>query len=116
MKKFLTYLAIILELGVIVSLIKGMRVTLTSSERLKVLEEERAKLVAEKTELEARYAYLKSQNYLDQVARNELHLAKEGETIVIVPEEAVPADTKQQLTVSREKKNWEKWREVILGW
>lgn len=115
MRRFWAYVLIVFEIGLIVSLARGIQVTLSSRERVDKLESERVRLEAEKRGLVGRLAYVKTQTYLDQVARDELHLAKEGETVVIVPEEAMPAGGKKQDIVVRERANWEKWWEVFFG-
>lgn len=115
MRRISIYILIIFELGLIASLVRGIQVTLTSSDRVTVLEEEKANLEAERADLEVRYAYVQSQEYLDTVARDELHLVREGETVVIVPEGAVPTGSPETVPTPAERENWEQWWDVFFG-
>lgn len=115
MRKFWIYVLLIFQVGLIVSLVKGIQVSWGSQKRVTVLAERKQALEEEKAKLVKEYEYVQSQEYLDKVARNELQLSKEGETIVIVPEEARIVDSNEQAVIREEKSNWEKWWEVLFG-
>lgn len=76
-----------------------------SEARLQQLKEENEKL---KQELN----YKKSQEFAEAEIRNKLGLAKEGETVVVLPKE-----DRDQLpeTSNKDKKNWEKWWDLFFG-
>lgn len=116
MKKFWQYAIIIFQIGLLVSLVKGLQLSIKSRERVTTLEEKKSVLEQENKELSERYLYVQSPEYLEEVARDELHLTKPGEKIVIVPEDGlVPEVENQKEKQGEELKNWEKWLAVIKG-
>lgn len=99
-----------------ISLISGIRLSLKSKERIQSLAETKQKLEAEQKKLVDQQTYVQTPYYLEKVARDELHLARPGETVVIVPEGTMTEDRSQKIEGSRvEKANWQKWWGVITG-
>lgn len=115
MKKFWTYVLLIFQIGMIVSLIKGIQVTLDSKSRVNNLEMQKTKLEEEKDRLEAQYKYVQSPEYLEKVARDELHLSKPGEEVVIVPEELLQQPEKVQIEPEKNLPIYMKWWEVFFA-
>lgn len=75
--------------------------------RLEELREENERLQREE-------AYIKSERFLEEQARNKLNWAKEDEAIVILPEEMLnlKEGTEEKEEV-KEPANWQKWLEVF---
>lgn len=99
----------------IVSLIKGIQTTLESKSRVTDLEAKKSQLESEKRELEAQQKYVESPEYLEKVAREELHLSKPGEEVILVPEELIRAESKKEEVVSQEIPNYLKWWRVFMS-
>lgn len=76
-----------------------------SEERLEELKRENETL---KEELE----YKTSDEFAEEEIRNKLGLAKEGETIVVLPKEGV--NKKQEAKGEKQKANWQKWWELFF--
>lgn len=115
MRKLAVYGIIFFQILLIVSLIKGIQVSRKSKERLADLENTRNKLASESAKLKKEAEVVASEYYLEKVAREELHLVKPGETVVIVPEGTVVEDRNQEVEVRESKKaNWEKWWELLV--
>lgn len=118
MRKIVLYSVIFFQIGLIVSLVRGIQLSRRASLRIASMQETKAKLVAEQEKLKQEGEYVASPYYLEKVARDELHLSKSGETVVIVPEREVinrePADVKAMVG-EEEKANWQKWWEVLSG-
>jgi hypothetical protein len=80
------------------------------------MQETKAKLEAEREKLKEEGEYVQSQYYLEKVARDELHLAKPGETVVIVPDSQQIGDSENQGEQQIEEiPNWLKWWQVLTG-
>lgn len=118
MRKIILYVVILFQIALIVSLVRGIQLSRRASLRIASMEEAKAKLIAEQEKLKQEEEYVQSPYYLEKVARDELHLSKPGETVVIVPEGQLtdqgPADAKA-MAGEGEKANWRKWWEVLSG-
>ena len=116
MKRFILYAVILFQIGLIVSLVRGMQLSLQSKARIADLTATKQKLEHEQQQLVEQQQNVQSPYYLEQVARDELHLARPGETVVIIPSD-------QQATFSAspapqvilEKPNWLAWWDVLSG-
>jgi cell division protein FtsB len=116
MRKTVTYFILFFQILLIISLVKGVHGSLQSRERIAQLQARKEELVAKKGELEQRLAEVQSPLYLEKVARDELHLSKPGETVVIVPESRVYEADRQVLgSHSGKKPNYLKWFAVLSG-
>jgi hypothetical protein len=74
------------------------------------------KLESEQKKLADQQVYVQSPYYLEKVARDELHLSKPGETVVIVPDsQQLGNSANQQSQEVKEKTNWQKWWGVVSG-
>ncbi len=70
------------------------------------------KLKEQNEALKANLSYTQTQDFVEGEIRDKLGLAKEGETVVILPKEnrdQLPGTSKKQVP------NWEKWRDVFFG-
>ena len=117
MRKAGIYLIIVFHVGLMVSLIKGLQLSIQSRSRASDLALARDALLAEKQELDKRLEYVQSPEYLEKVARDELHLTKPGETVVILPDQLrLVAETKVDEGVDRASQpNYLKWWGVLVG-
>src|SRR3989339_1957288 len=116
MRKLAQYGIIVFQILLIISLVRGVQLTLRSRERVTDLEKKKAELVKEEERLKAQEEYVQSPYYLEKVAREELHLAKPGETVVIVPDSILQiTDDSRQADTHTEQPNWQKWWEVLSG-
>ncbi len=115
MKKTTRYLMLLVEVGVVISLSRGLIGALKTRDSLKDLEVEKKKLEEEKKTLEERLKEVKKPDYLEYVAREELNLTKPEETLVIVDKELLEKDEGKRGVMKEKLKNWQKWRLLILG-
>ena len=70
-----------------------------------------------KEEIQKQLEYVQSQDFIEQEARNKLGLAKEGEIIIILPDE----ESLKKLSPRREEEqellpepNWKRWLGLFL--
>lgn len=115
MQKYLRYAGVLFEIALIVSLLQNIGQARQARTRVTELVEERDELWEERVGLLAELEYVQSPAYLEKVAREELNLAKPGETVVIVPEGQVSEPVNQQEESEEEKPNYLKWWEVLSG-
>jgi cell division protein FtsB len=116
MRKWGQYAIIVFQILLIISLARGIQLSKRSNVRIANLQGERDKLMAEAQKLQKEGDYVASPYYLEKVAREELHLSKEGETVVIIPEGAIVETRDEVVSASEgEKANWQKWWDVLSG-
>lgn len=116
MRKTVIYGIILIQLLFIYSLSRGLWETLSSRQRIDKLQSERERLIEENNKLRETLELSESDYYIEKIARDELHLTKEGETLVIVEDGAIPEILGMDIeNDQKELKNWQKWVEVLFG-
>lgn len=115
MRKTVIYFILFFQILLIVSLVRGVHGSLQSRERIAQLQERKEELLARKAELEQKMDEVQSPLYLEKVARDELHLSKPGETVVIVPESVQFEVSDDKPEAETEKPNYLKWLAVLSG-
>lgn len=109
------YGIIIFQVLLIISLVRGIQLSLRARGRIEGLEKKKEELEQEEKGLKAQEEYVQSPYYLEKVAREELHLAKPGETVVIVPEGNILYSVRSEQEEAKEKPNWQKWGDILSG-
>lgn len=111
------YFFILLSLFLVYSLIKNISRVSKADDRIGEKREKVEKLESENRELKDNLEKVQSGEYVESVLRDGLGYAKEGEIIVVLPDEEVL----KQIVSKREeevqappKANWEKWLELFL--
>jgi hypothetical protein len=94
------------------SLLKSIISTVSSGKRVDELLVKKEGLVAKKNILENKLKTLDSLYYLEKVAREQLHLVKPGETVVMLPQNGRDERVESSGQVE-EMKVWEEWVEVF---
>lgn len=117
MRKAILYGVIIFQVLIIISLFKGVQISKQASLRIATLEQEKQKLQSEQEKIKQEAEYVESSFYLEKVAREELHLSKPGESIVIIPKNSIPEVNVDEGGVGERdsKPNWQKWWEILSG-
>lgn len=119
MRKLLLYGVILIQIAIVISLVRGIQLSKRSAGRIALMQETKAKLEEERDKLQREKEYVESQFYLEKVARDELHLVKEGETVVIVSNERdlgeVESPKPNAEQEAGERTNWQKWWDVLSG-
>ena len=83
-----------------------------AGERIKQAELEVRSQELENQELQKRLAEVQSPEFIEKEAREKLGLGKEGETIVVMPDNA---DLKSQISNLNGEPNWRKWWKVYVS-
>ena len=82
-----------------------------------VFEQEKTDLEAlkkEKQRLEAEFDYMKTNEFLEREARDNLGLVRKGETVVILPSESDNGRDKVQQGNNRGTSNWKQWWQLFF--
>lgn len=106
------YLLLGLGIYLVWTLFKGVleirQAYLRIEEAKATLEQEKAK----KEELASRLSEVKTAEYIEKVARNDLNMQLPGETIVVLPEIGKTEGADESVE-EKEVSNWEKWWNLI---
>lgn len=88
-KKSVFILILLLVLTIFYSLARQIYESLQTGERLDNQVEELSELQHRNAELKKKLEKVQTQEFIEEQARNKLNLAKEGETVVIIPQEVL---------------------------
>lgn len=109
-KRLISGLIFIFSLYLIVSLSRGI---IDLFQKEKIIEKEEAKLEELRVgteKLKEELEYVQSEEFVEKEAREKLGLAKEGETVLVLPENFEEMVEESQKEVEPEEPpNWEKW-------
>lgn len=118
MSKFKYLLGSTLFIFLSVSFVKSSFDVLKSKDRLDEINEEVRVLENEKTEIEKDIEYKKSDEYIEEKARNELNLIKPGEKVYVVMGGDDPSDNVlSESDVAQkqdDKSNWYSWYKLFF--
>lgn len=110
--KILGILLLIFGLYLIVSSGKSIIYLWNTGKRVDVAEEKLFKAQKKNQELKKRLAEIRSQEYIEKIARDELNLGREGESVIILPEDIQQqAESKPQI---KSTSNWQKWYQLFF--
>lgn len=115
MRKIVLYGVIAFQILLIISLIRGIQLSLRAKGRITDLQTKKEQLIQEEERVKQQEEYVQSQYYLEKVAREELHWSRPGETVVIVPEAIRGEESPQARPKTEEVANWQKWWRVLTG-
>ena len=116
LKTYSNIIFIVVSLLMLVSLTRNIMKVREAKERLKEKEEYIEKIREGNEELRQKVATFKSEEFIEKQLRDKLGLAKEGETIVVLPDEETirkfaPSDEKEEEILP--DPNWKKWLKLF---
>jgi cell division protein FtsB len=112
LRRFYGFLVFVLALILISSSVRSVSRIGRAGEKLREVEERIRKLERENKDLEERLENVKSDEYVEQQLRDKLGLAKEGEVVVVLPEEDVIREFAPKMESEEDflpESNWAKW-------
>lgn len=107
----LRIITIIIGFYLILTTVRALGDFWNAGDKLTQRQRRLATLQKQQQELYKRKAQVESEEYVEQVARNELGMAKTGEKIIIVPENLLIPPTE---SVEQNVPNWQKWRDLFF--
>jgi cell division protein FtsB len=119
-RKLVRGIIIIIMVYLLISFVRDSLELGEIEKRLKRAADEVERLRTEKRELEEKKRWAESEDFLEEEARNKLGLGKEGETVVVLPEEEDGgAGVERELGVMKkeeteEKENWQRWADLFF--
>ncbi len=116
LKGYSRLVALGLTILLIVSLVRNIRKTLEAEDRIGRKEVRVAELEKENQELQERLENITGEEFAERQLREKLGLAKEGETIVVLPDEEVLralAPERREPEVTLPKPNWKEWANLF---
>ena len=112
-----TYFFIIISIFLGISLFRNISNVKSVNQRIKQKEKEVANIQKEQEELQKKLEFTKSQEYMEKQLRDKLGLAKEGETVVVMP---APEILRKFAPEHEEEEDvlpdpsWRKWLKLFL--
>ena len=111
MNKTISFCFLILSFILIINLFRDVWRLIQAEERIIKTEQELNYIAKKNKEFIKTEDYYKSDAFLEEQIRNKLQMAKEKETILILPEEIneIQLDKLEQFQELKQISNWQKW-------
>lgn len=116
-KTILKYSTWILIVILLVSTVKNISKAVGVRKQVQNERERVKKMEDDNIKLQTQIAQAQGQDYIDKQIRDKLGLTKEGETVVILPDENVVISLAPPATVDTETlpdPNWKKWQKLFF--
>ncbi|OGD73878.1 hypothetical protein A3A84_00495 [Candidatus Collierbacteria bacterium RIFCSPLOWO2_01_FULL_50_23] len=108
------YLLLVSGFYLVWTLSKGIWELRTANLRIDEARQILAREQAKAEQLKRKWTEVQTADYLEKVARNDLNMQKEGETVVVLSKETFAAATSSDgIKQEKELKNWEKWWNLV---
>jgi len=112
-RNLLLFLAVLVGIIFIVNSTKRILTFRDTSKSVEDAQKQLDRLREENKALKDELEYKKTDEFAEEEIRNKLGLAREGETIVVLPKE--DSDDQQEINNRVSQKNWQKWWELFFG-
>lgn len=118
LKKYINYLFIFLVILLTLSLVRSISKIKQAKEKIQEKEARIEKLRKENIEAEKRLEEVISQAYIEKQLRDSLGFAKEGEIVVVLPDEEIIKsiaphfETKEDILL---EPNWKQWLNLFVN-
>ena len=112
-RNLLLFLAVLVGIIFIVNSTKRILTFRDTSKSVEDAQKQLDRLREENKILENELEYKKTDEFAEKEIRDKLGLAREGETIVVLPKE--DNNGQQETSVTKSQKNWQKWWELFFG-
>ena len=109
--RFLAFLALILGIWLVVALSRDLWQLLKKKDRIEKMIVKKEDLFTENQELKEKLNYVESEEFVEKEAREKLNMAKEGEVVVVLPDNEFSPPTGGQFSKNKEEDlaNWQQW-------
>ena len=108
-KKIIPVIVILVVLLIIYNLINQISTSFKAGEILLQAADKVNKLEIKNKELKKRLSEIKSPAFIEQQARDKLGLSKEGETVVVIPQEKIKQVLGEKAVSVPRLPNWQGW-------
>ena len=111
------YVVIVIVLVLVISLVRSVIRVNQAGQRVSEKQEQLEKLKNENERLSGELEKVRDDLYTEEVLRNSLGYAKEGEIVLVLPDDEIlrsfVPDRKEEFE-EEPKQNWEKWLELFI--
>ena len=117
-KKILRLLVLALGLYLVVSLVQQIVSLWRAEEKIRIAQEKAKEARKENEQLVEELKYVQSDEFVEKEARDKLGMGKEGETIVVLPQDLIEKEVDQVRKEQQEPEkipSWRQWKEVFLS-
>lgn len=120
LQKLFIIVLVVAIIGIGVQLYKQLRQKYILKQELNEIEKKIYEFQINNENLKNKISSLKSEDYLKLELKEKFNLKEEGETVVVLKNNKIEDKNNNSITKNLKnnkihKSNWEKWREVILG-
>lgn len=112
--KWVQILIILVGIGLIVNLSRDILRLLRSADELRLAAQKVEELEKEGEGLAQKKEYYQSESFIEEEARNKLNMAKEGETVVILPPNLKEVIGRKENQLTKPLPNWYQWLNLFL--
>jgi cell division protein FtsB len=115
-RKFANYIAIVIIVFFLISVFNGISRINRAESKIEDIRQEIISLEAENKQLEADLEVSETEAYLEKQLRDGLGYAKDGEYVVVLPDEEILRNLAPKLKVEEQEQprsNWQKWAELF---
>jgi cell division protein FtsB len=112
--KWVQILIIMVGIGLIVSLSRDILRLLRAADELKLAAQKVEELQKEGESLTQKKNYYQSETFIEEEARNKLNMAREGETVVILPPNLKEVLGEKENPSAKPLPNWHQWLNLFL--
>jgi cell division protein FtsB len=113
-KKPIQILIIIIGIALIVSLSRSILKMFKAKDELRLAEQKIEELQKEAASLTEKREFYQSEEFIEQEARNKLNMAKEGETVVVLPPNLKEILGEKENQPQTPLPNWRQWLSLFL--
>ena len=112
-RNFLLIVGLFVAILLVVNSTKRLLTFRTTNQKVEDAQARLEQLKRENEALKGDLAYKSTNEYKEQEIRDKLGLAREGEVVVVLPQEET--ESLGDVSGKKKKENWEKWRDVFFG-
>jgi cell division protein FtsB len=116
-KKVLGYISWVLVVILAVSVFRNLNKVSSIKKQVEAERQKVEKMRAENAELQAKITEAQGMEYIDKQMHDELGLSKDGEVVVVLPEESVVRSFAPPVSTDVEtlpEPNWMKWKKLFF--
>jgi cell division protein FtsB len=113
-KKIIKLLVLLLGIYLVVGLSRDLYNLIGKGGRTGEMEKKVEELSLKNLELKEELEYVESEKFVEKEARDRLNMAKEGEVIVVLPEDLAPPDFQKPQSSNEDLANWQQWLKLFL--
>lgn len=115
-QKIITFIISLVGIGLIVSFSRDIYVLWQKGKEIGKAERELEKAKIKNEDFKKRLSYVQTDEFIEKEAREKLGLGKEGETVLILPENFAESLKKEEveMVLPEDKANWERWRDLFF--